>query len=85
MPTEKNPQSKTLIDTSLLVDLTSAAEILGISLSSVRVLIRCHALPLLRAGRGGKIFIPRIALSKFVAGLPARRKRTRRATPNGAR
>jgi hypothetical protein len=69
MPTKAIQQSKSPIGTSLLVDLKGAAEILGIACSSVRALIGRHALPVIRAGRGGKLFIPRTALSRFVAGL----------------
>ncbi len=85
MPTKANPQSKIPTNTSLLVDLKGAAEILGIARSSVRVLIGRHSLPVLRAGRGGKIFVPRAELSRLVSELPGRRQRLRRATPNGAR
>ncbi|MGH9712638.1 MAG: helix-turn-helix domain-containing protein [Candidatus Acidiferrales bacterium] len=64
---------------SLLVDLKTAAKILGIAPSSVRALVRRRSLPRVRAGRGGKIFIPRIALTNFVAALARRTERRNRA------
>jgi hypothetical protein len=69
MSPKANSQSKCPVDPSLLVDLKSAAEILGIAHSSVRRLIGRESLPVLRAGKGGKIFIPRVALTGLVAGL----------------
>jgi hypothetical protein len=83
--TKPNPKSKSLADVSLLVDLHGAANILGIAPSSVRTLIRQHALPELRAGRGGKIFVPRAELSRLISGLAKRRHRPHRAARKGAR
>jgi hypothetical protein len=64
---------------ALLVDLKTASEILGIASSSVRGLVRRRALPKVRAGRGGKIFIPRVAIVQFVA-TAAKKRRTRANT-----
>ena len=74
MPTKSNRSSrkkKAVASTiSLLVDLKAASEILGLAPSSVRNLIATGDLRAIRAGRGGKFFISRTALSEFAAGLP---------------
>jgi hypothetical protein len=53
----------------LLVDLEQAGKILGLKKASVRALIAREDLPAIRIDRGGKYFVPRIALEKFAAGL----------------
>jgi len=54
---------------TLLVDLKTAAQILGIARSSVRLLVAREDLPAIKAGKGGKLFIPRQAITKFVERL----------------
>jgi excisionase family DNA binding protein len=69
---QKLPRTRSIlssIDLPLLVDLKNASEILGIARSSVRRLIRIKSLPAIHAGKGGKLFIPRAALTEFVRGL----------------
>ena len=53
----------------LLVDLEQAGKILGLKKSSVRILIAREDLPAIRVDRGGKYFVPRVALEKFAARL----------------
>ena len=50
---------------TLLVDIRTAAAILGLPLSSVRRLIAEDRIPAIKAGKGGK-FVARNALVKFV-------------------
>jgi excisionase family DNA binding protein len=51
---------------TLLVDMKTGARILGIPFTAVRRLIAEDRIPATRTGRGGKFFIARTALVKFV-------------------
>jgi hypothetical protein len=54
---------------SLLVDLGTASRLLGLKCSSVRRLVLREDLPAIKAGKGGKLFIPRQAILRFVERL----------------
>ena len=60
---------KSHVGSPLLVDLQSAARILGLTPSSVRGLVLRKQLPSIRAGRGGKIFISRAAIDNYISAL----------------
>jgi hypothetical protein len=64
---EMDAQAET--NETLLVDLKTAAAILGLARSSVRLLVAREELPAIKAGKGGKLFIPRHSLTKFVDRL----------------
>jgi len=55
----------------LLIPVETAASMLGISVWATRSLVAAERIPIIRSGRGGRIFVPRAAVVDAIAGMRA--------------
>lgn len=68
MPSREKDVATTSSD-PLLISIADAGVLLGISASAAREFIRKQDIPIIRAGLGGRLFVPKCAVVRSVERL----------------